>query len=63
MHYLGAHSYLLGAIGMWLFGALISTMPALPPNAGYGLRWLYGFLQALAANIDKLKSAVQPPIK
>jgi hypothetical protein len=63
MHYLGAHSYLLGAIGMWLLSAAVSTMPPLTPSAGYGLRWLYGFLQALAANIDKLKNAAQPPLK
>lgn len=63
MHYLAAHSYIWGAIGMWLFAALVSTMPQLPPNAGYWARWGYGFVQALAANIDKLKNAAQPPLK
>lgn len=63
MNYLHAHAYLYGIVGMWAFGALVSTMPPLPDNAGYGWRWAYGFLHALAANLDKLKDAIKPPMK
>lgn len=63
MHYLAAHSYLYGALGMWVFSALVSAMPALPDNAGYGWRWAYGFLHALSANLDKLKATISPPAK
>ena len=63
MHFLSTHAYLYGAVGMWAFAALVSTMPPLPDNAGYGLRWAYGFLHAMAANLDKLKDAVKPPTK
>lgn len=63
MHYLAAHSYLYGAIGMWLFSALVSAMPPIDSNAGYGLRWMYGFLHALSANLDKLHDVIKPPLK
>jgi len=62
-HFIAMHGYLAGAVGMWIFAALVSTMPPLDPNAGYGLRWAYGFLHTLAANLDKLKDAIKPPIK
>lgn len=63
MHYLAAHSYLYGALGMWVFSAAVSAMPPLDQTAGYGWRWAYGFLHALSANLDKLKDAIKPPIK
>jgi hypothetical protein len=45
--------YLLGAGGQYVFSALVSTMP---PYAGnnYGIKWLYAFLHAIAANLDKV---------
>lgn len=44
---------LCGAGGQYIFSALVSTMP---PYSGsnYGIKWLYAFLHALAANWDKV---------
>ena len=51
---------LLGA--GWTFSALMSTMPALSPNAGYWATWAYKFVQALAANWHKLPQDKAPTV-
>jgi hypothetical protein len=44
----------LGAVAMWAFSAIVSSMPPLPSNANYWAKWAYAGLHALAANIDKV---------
>jgi hypothetical protein len=62
LHWVNAHGLEM-LLGSWLFSAAASTMPQLPENAAYGWRWLYGFFHFAAANLDKLKEAIEPPIK
>jgi hypothetical protein len=59
-----------GATCMWVFSAIVSSMPALPPNANYWAKWAFAALHAIAANIDKVHVpgsaadiAAQPPSK
>lgn len=40
----------------FVFAAIVGSMPPLPPEASYALRWLYGFAQLASAN---LKTAAQ----
>lgn len=57
------HSPWSGAIGLWIVSALVGGMPAPDQNSGKGYRWLYGSFHLLAANLDKVASSVNPPIK
>lgn len=45
---------LSGAAILWIFSAIVSSMPPLPKTAGYAMQWLYNALHAIAANLDKL---------
>lgn len=42
-----------GAGGQYVFSALVSSMPPYSGN-NYGIKWLYAFLHAIAANWDKV---------
>lgn len=44
----------------WLFAAAVSTMPEIPPTAGYWSRWAYGFLHFLGSNLKQFIQAVSP---
>jgi len=39
---------------LWIFGALVSTMPPPPANCSIFYQWMYGFFNAIAANLDKV---------
>jgi hypothetical protein len=51
-----AHQTTIALTLAWLFSAGMSTMPPLESNAGYWTTWSYRFLQAVAANVNKLSS-------
>lgn len=50
IHYVETHGveFIIAYMG---FAALVSSMPALPDNAGYWSRWIYGFLHLAASNL------------
>ena len=54
VQFLMAHKTELSVASLWLFSALLSTMPPLPEKAGFMLTWAHGFLQAIAGNINKI---------
>jgi hypothetical protein len=56
LQFLEAHKVALAIAGGWTFSALCSTMPPLPEKAGYMLTWAHNFLQAAAANLNKVKN-------
>jgi hypothetical protein len=45
----------IGGIIEWLYSAIVSGMPDLPPNASWSERWAYNVMHTIAANLDKLK--------
>jgi hypothetical protein len=53
--FVAANKTIISLGGLWAFSALCSAMPPLPEKAGYGLTWAHNFLQAVAANINKIK--------
>lgn len=53
MHHSTVWLVLMGAGGQYAFSALVCTMPAYT-GSNYGIKWLYAFLHALAANMDKI---------
>lgn len=60
-HYIEHHGWFDGFILLWIFTALVNTMPPLPTNAGYFQRWAYAALHLIAANIQEMKAATKIP--
>ena len=47
------HPTSLTLASLWIYSALVTTMPQpLPNERWYG--WIFNFLQAIAANLDKI---------
>lgn len=59
-----AHSTAISLFLAWNFSALLSSMPPLPPNAGWFARLFYDYAQIVAANLNKrpeVKVPTAPP--
>lgn len=56
INFLLAHKTTLLLAAGWGFSAFCSSMPPLPDKAGYMLTWAHNFLQAVAGNINKIRS-------
>lgn len=52
----------LSAACLWVFAALVHTMPAPPSNAGVGYTWLYNFFQTIGANLSKIGEKAPPKL-
>jgi hypothetical protein len=39
----------------WVFSAICASQPPLRPDAGYYTTWFHDIIQAIAANLNKLK--------
>ena len=63
MNWIISHQAILGAAGVWVLSAAISNMPEPDTTSSKAYRWLYGFLHTAAGNLDKLGSAMKPPLK
>jgi hypothetical protein len=63
MNFIHAHMFWLGVVSLWAFSAIVGGMPEPDTTSGKGYRWLYGSLHLFAANLDKVKADIQPPIK
>lgn len=50
-NYIHAHPLALASV-MWMFFALVSTLPK-PLSTERWYQWIYNFLNAVAANLDK----------
>jgi hypothetical protein len=57
-----AHHTVLTLGGAWVFSAACSTMPPLRPDAGYFVTWLHDLMQAIAANLNRVKES-SPVVK
>lgn len=56
--FLVAHQVVIVTGLWWVFSAFMSSVPPLPPDAGWWAKTFYGFFQKVAANRDKQPSAV-----
>jgi hypothetical protein len=52
------HQVVAGATGLWVFSALVGTMPDPTVTSGTAYIWLYRFLHTLSANLDKAAKAI-----
>jgi hypothetical protein len=61
-HWVHIHQFLAGALSGsaagWLFSALVTSMPDLPPNAGWWAKWIYAALHLISANLSKSKPTI-----
>jgi hypothetical protein len=55
-----AHKVTAGLIVWVAFSAVVDGMPAPPPNASLGYRWLYASLNLLAVNAYRVLSVLSP---
>jgi hypothetical protein len=44
--------------GYWIASSALNSAPPISQNAPYWAKWLHGFAQALAGNLNKIK----PPV-
>lgn len=44
----------------YLLSAVMSTMPPVPENAPYIVRWMHDFAQVLGANLNKVGQRANP---
>lgn len=55
VNFILTHQTQLSLAGAWLFSAAMSSMPVVDPSKlSFPVRWLYSFLQFLAANLHKV---------
>jgi hypothetical protein len=54
-----AHQTTISLGAAWLFSAACSSMPPLPPNAGYYKTWAHDLLLMASANLNKVRG--NPP--
>ncbi len=57
------HSFWVGMGSLWAFSALVGGMPEPDQASGKAYKWLYGSLHLFAANLDKVKDSIKPPLK
>jgi hypothetical protein len=50
-----AHKTAICLVAAFLYSGLMSTMPPLPDNAGFFLRWMHDWLQFIGANWNKVR--------
>lgn len=53
MNFIQTHGLIL-LIGAFVFALVVSAMPPLPKTAGWWTTFLYGAIQVVAANADKV---------
>ena len=53
------HELIYFAVAYWLYSAAVTTMPAPTLTSSTAYVWLFKFLHALAANLDKVMQARQ----
>jgi hypothetical protein len=53
------HPILLGSgvtgVSIWIFNAFVSSMPELPPTAGFWTKTWYRFAHLVASRLDKFE--------
>ena len=49
------HHTVIAITAAWIYSPAMSTQPPLTSNAGYYVRWLHDFAQALGANLNRMK--------
>lgn len=55
MQFFIKHQTEISLAGGWLFSAIMSSMPPVDPSKlSFPVRWLYSFVQFLAANLHKV---------
>lgn len=59
---LSSHSFWIGIGVLWAFSAFVGGMPEPDSASGKGYRWFYGSLHLFAANLDKVKESIKPPL-
>jgi len=54
------HPLLAGALGMWFFSNLVSTMPTPRPNSNQFYEWAFGLLHAIGAGLPRIIATFAP---
>lgn len=54
INWLAHHQAVLGAAGVWIFSALVSSMPSPSVKSSTGYQWMYKFLQTLGGSMKQV---------
>jgi hypothetical protein len=63
MNFIHQNGYWLAPAALWGLSAAVSSMPEPDQTSGKFYRWAFGFLHAIAGNLDKVSTSIKPPLK